>query len=166
MRKIYTKSGDEGMTSLLGGKRVMKNDVRIEANGELDELNSLIGVARSMMNEDDACRGELEDIQRALMAVMSHVASSGENTDALKNIQMLTAEMEKHIDDCMANGNFGFVLPGSNQLSAFLHLARSKARTTERRLWTVNQQYPLNADAMKFINRLSDYLFALAIEKG
>lgn len=119
-----------------------------------------------MMNEDDACRGELEDIQRAMMAVMSHVASSGENTDALKNIQMLTAEMEKHIDDCMANGNFGFVLPGSNQLSAFLHLARSKARTTERRLWTVNQQYPLDADAMKFINRLSDYLFALAIDKG
>lgn len=162
MGKIYTKTGDGGTTGLRGGKRVTKNDVRIEANGELDELNSLIGVVGAMMDVDDVRRNGLERIQRALMAVMSHVASSGADVEVLKDFPSLIVGMETQIDELMTDGKFGFVLPGGSRVSAFLHLARSKARTAERRLWTVNQQYPLNADVMKFINRLSDYLFAMA----
>jgi len=163
MGKIYTKTGDAGMTSIRGGERVMKNDIRIETNGELDELNSLIGVVRSMMLEDDARRENMERVQRALMAVMSYVASSGNYEKLiLEDLPPLVADMEEQIDRLMCDCKFCFVLPGSNQLSAFMHLARSKARTAERRLCVVNQKYPLSPDVMKFINRLSDYLFAMA----
>lgn len=152
MKQIYTKTGDQGMTSLRGGIRVSKDDPRIEANGEIDMLNSLIGlfVGRSPL---------LADLQRELMAVMSHVATpdGGENPRPL-HLDELTARMEQAID--AASTPSGFVLPRD-----IVHVARAQCRTAERRLWTVHRQYPLNESILKMMNRLSDYLFVLAKEE-
>ena len=82
MRKIYTRTGDKGMTGIHGGERVPKDDIRIEANGCIDELNTVIGIVRSLLPIDDVWQGLLHDIQRELMVVMSHVATPSALRDA------------------------------------------------------------------------------------
>lgn len=82
MRKIYTRTGDKGMTGIHGGERVPKDDIRIEANGCIDELNTVIGIVRSLLPVDDVWQGLLHDIQRELMVVMSHVATPSALRDA------------------------------------------------------------------------------------
>jgi len=160
--KIYTKTGDQGMTSLALGERVGKDDIRIEVNGEIDELDSILGVAASFM-EDEACVSEIHHVQKLLMLLMSAVAMA----PISKNMEMLSEEierMEKQIDEAVEDGLFNFVLPGGSKAQSFLHLARSKARTCERRLYTMNREYPLDDDVLRYMNRLSDWLFALAIK--
>ena len=162
MKQIYTKTGDKGFTSLKGGTRVPKDDLRIEANGQLDQLNACLGMVRAMMSEDDDDRLLLHRVQRELMTVMSHVATPG---DMLNPRQLHTEEitqlMEKAIDN--AETPAGFVIPGDGSvLSACLHVARAQARTAERRLWTLHRQHPLNEGITVMVNRLSDYLFVLA----
>ena len=149
MKQIYTKTGDEGMTSLRNGVRVSKDDPRIEANGEIDMLNSLIG----LFAEKSPL---LTDIQRELMVVMSHVATpDGKENPRPLHCNELTAQMEQAID--AASTPTGFVLP-----RGIVHVARAQCRTAERRLWTVHRQHPLNESILRMMNRLSDYLFVLA----
>ena len=153
MKQLYTKTGDGGETSLRGGVRVSKNDLRIEANGEIDMLNSLLGlfVERSPL---------LTDIQRELMVVMSHVATpEGKENPRPLHCNELTAQMEQAID--AASQPTGFVLP-----RGIVHVARAQCRTAERRLWAVHRQYPLDDSILRMMNRLSDYLFVLAQEKA
>ena len=130
--KIYTKKGDDGLTAVGRGSRVSKTDIRIEANGELDELNALLGVARSLLP----------------------VSPEG--------LEVLVQRMEARIDALSSSAPFGFVIPGDSQREAFLHVARTKARTAERRLWALKAAWPMADGVMIFINRLSDYLFAIA----
>src|SRR5574344_172748 len=164
MSKIYTKMGDLGETGLQGNIRVVKDDVRIEANGEIDELNSLLGVVRSLMPNDYIHQDLLARIQKELMTIMSVVSAvEMANKDMGGCTTELIGEMEKEIDLLMDNRNFQFVLPGGSQLAAMTHFARAKARTAERRLWTVNRNFALPGSLMCFMNRLSDYLFALAV---
>lgn len=149
MKHIYTKTGDSGETSLRNGVRVSKNDPRIEANGEIDMLNSLIGLIaeRSPL---------LDDIQRELMVVMSHVATlSGKENPRPLHCDELTVRMEHAID--AAGVSTGFVVP-----HGIIHVVRAQCRTAERRLWAVHSLYPLDASILKMINRLSDYLFVIA----
>lgn len=163
--KVYTKSGDKGMTGLHGGQRVPKDDIRIEANGCLDELNAMIGVIRAMMDEDDPRQILYHDIQKELMVIMSHVATPAdiENPNEML-VAELTDRMEKVMDDMMAElrDNGYFLLPGGTLLSSHLQLARTIARRAERRLWTMNATYPLDEDILKFVNRLSDLFFVEA----
>ena len=148
MKKIYTKTGDEGMTSLRDGVRVCKDDPRIEANGEIDMLNSLLGLFAEKSSL-------LADIQRELMVVMSHVATpEGKDNPRQLHCDELTEQMERAID--AASISTGFVVP-----HGIVHVARAQCRTAERRLWTVHRLYPLNESILKMINRLSDYLFVL-----
>lgn len=154
MKQIYTKTGDEGQTSLRGGVRVSKDDVRIEANGQLDMLNSLLGLMRASLHGDDA--GLVGDIQRELMTVMSHIATpDGEVNPRTLHCDALTQRMEQAID--AAPHPAGFVIP-----QGIIHVARAQARTVERRLWTLHRQHPLDATILRMMNRLSDYLFVLA----
>ena len=151
MKQIYTKTGDAGTTSLRDGVRVNKDDLRIEANGELDMLNSLIG----LMAEGNQL---LTDIQRELMTVMSHVATpDGKQNPRQLHCNELTTRMEQAID--ASNTPAGFVLP-----RGIAHVARAQCRTAERRLWTVHRQHPLDESILRMMNRLSDYLFVLALE--
>ena len=165
MKQIYTKTGDEGMTSLRDGVRVAKDDPRIEANGQIDQLNAHLGVVRSMLGDDDANRNLIHAVQRELMVVMSHIATpdGGVNPREL-HAQEITAQLEQAIDHADYQG--GFVVPGGgSQLAAFIHLARTQARTVERRLWSLHREHPVNHDVLVLMNRLSDYLFVLANEK-
>jgi len=162
MKDICTKTGDGGMTSLRGGVRVPKDDIRIETNGQIDQLNALLGVVRAKWATGTP-PALLDDIQRELMVVMSHVATpEGESNPRTLHVAEMTEAMEAALAKTEAPR--GFVIPGDNEVSAFLHLARTQARTAERRLWTLNALYPVGREILVFMNRLSDYLFLLAIE--
>lgn len=163
--KIYTKSGDKGMTGLHGGERTSKDDIRIEANGCLDSLNSLIGLIRAMMAEDDDRQPLYHMIQKGLMVVMSHVATpEGIINPNELHASELTLRLEHEMDRMTSNlcDNGYFLLPGGTILSAYMHLARTSSREAERRLWTVNKQYPVDTEILKLINRLSDFFFVSA----
>ena len=165
MKQIYTKTGDEGMTSLRDGVRVSKDDPRIEANGQIDQLNAHLGIVRSMLHDDDEDSRFILAVQRELMTVMSHIATpEGCINPRELHAKEIIAQLEQAIDSVDYQG--GFVVPGrGSQLSAFIHLARTQARTVERRLWSLNREHPVNNDILVMINRLSDYLFVLANEK-
>ncbi len=167
MKQIYTKTGDEGMTSLREGVRVPKDDLRIETNGQIDQLNAYLGVVRSMLNEtqDSTFLQIILSVQRELMTVMSHIATpEGSVNPRELHAAEITALLEQAIDDADFQG--GFVVPGGgSQLSAFVHLVRTHARMVERRLWSLHRQHPVNRDVLVMMNRLSDFLFVLANEK-
>lgn len=198
MSKIYTKRGDKGTTSLLGCRDVPKTDVRVEANGEIDELVALLGVIRADNRQLEARHAKERhdmplplswcDMQQQLMLVMKHVAmASGKEShtesqtswqedelqvseqatrqeDELQVLAEAVQQMECFIDAHASQQPFTFVLPGSNRPSAFIHWARSKARTVERRLWAVAEQYRLSTVILCYANRLSDYLFVVATQ--
>ena len=166
MRKIYTRTGDEGMTGIHGGTRGPKDDIRIEANGCLDELNTLLGIVRSMLSETDEWQTKLCYIQRSLMVVMSHVATPSairaQNPNELP--QDLDKFCEEWMDEMMSQleDNGYFILPGGTPLAAQLQHARAVARRAERRLWTLNRTDAVPGAILRFVNRLSDLLFVLA----
>jgi ATP:cob(I)alamin adenosyltransferase len=165
MKQIYTKTGDEGLTSLREGVRVAKDDPRIETNGQIDQLNACLGVVRSMLGDDEENRDLIHAVQRELMTVMSHLATpdGSENPRELHAAE-ITSQLERAIDQ--ANFQGGFVVPGGGSaLSAFIHLARTQARTVERRLWSLNREHPVGSAVLVMMNRLSDYLFVLSNEK-
>lgn len=165
MKRIYTRTGDTGTTGIHGGTRVPKDDIRIEANGCLDELNALIGIVRSMLLPDDAWQELLHAIQRELMAVMSHVATpAGVTNPNPLGAAQLTLRLEQEMDTMtvrLADHGY-FLLPGGTPVSAQLHFARTVARRAERRLWTLNRQDPVDADILRLVNRLSDLFFVMA----
>lgn len=167
MKQIYTKTGDEGQTSLREGVRVPKDDPRIEANGQIDQLNVLLGIVRSMLDEtqDFASLQLIHAVQRELMTVMSHIATPQGSVNPREfHAEELTRQMERHIDQTDYQG--GFVIPGGGStLAAIIHLARTQARTVERRLWSLHHDFPVNESVLMMMNRLSDYLFVLANEK-
>jgi len=165
MKQIYTKTGDEGMTSLRDGVRVAKDDLRIETNGQIDQLNAYLGVVRSMLDDDDVSRAQILAVQRELMTVMSHIATpEGSINPRELHAAEITAQLERAIDNADYQG--GFVVPGGgSQLAAFIHLARTQVRTVERRLWSLHREHPVDSSILVMMNRLSDYLFVLANEK-
>lgn len=165
MKQIYTKTGDEGMTSLRDGVRVPKDDPRIETNGQIDQLNAHLGVVRSMLHDDDENSRLILALQRELMTVMSHIATpEGCINPRELHAHEIIAQLEQAIDS--ANYQGGFVVPGGcSQLAAFIHLARTQARTVERRLWSLHREHPVDSDVLVMMNRLSDYLFILANKK-
>lgn len=164
--KIYTKSGDKGTTRIHGGGRVDKDDIRIEANGTLDELNAAIGVVRSFLGEGHEWQSFLYEIQKNLMLVMSQVATPseirGENTNILppELVTFCEAGIDRLSEEIQEEGYF--ILPGGNLVSAHCHLARTIARRAERHLWTLNRKDGLPAEILIFLNRLSDLFFVMA----
>ncbi|MBR5019191.1 MAG: cob(I)yrinic acid a,c-diamide adenosyltransferase [Bacteroidales bacterium] len=178
MNRIYTRTGDGGTTGIHGGARVPKDDIRIEANGTLDELNCQIGVIRSMLRcpvkpgmtdcgvERASIDDILHDVQKNLMIVMSQVATPSVERD--KNPNELPGNL---VSDCeatmdalaeQAGPSLHFILPGGTPLAAQLQLARAVCRRAERRLWTLHRQDPLPEAILQYINRLSDLLFVMA----
>lgn len=156
------------MTSLRGGVRVPKDDVRIEANGTIDLLNALIGKLRVMPEISDEWKPYLQDIQKELMTVMSHVATPKDKTNPRTlHVVELTVRMEQKMDEVMAKieEHTHFILPTGSLASAEIHIARTIARQAERRLWTVNRNYPIDPSVMQFMNRLSDFLFVMTKEQ-
>jgi cob(I)alamin adenosyltransferase len=166
--KIYTKTGDAGSTGLFGGGRVSKDDSRVEAYGDVDELNACVGLARSveMMPRIDEV---LVPIQRDLFAIGALLATP----DREKMAQHLAkaridegriAELERAIDD--AEGELepltAFIIPGGTPKAAALHVARTVCRRAERRVVSLQREVELPKLAVIYLNRLSDLLFTLA----
>lgn len=164
--KIYTKTGDRGTTGIHGGIRVEKDDVRIEANGCIDELNCEIGIVRTMMADDDERQKILFEIQNTLMGMMSIVATPNEFRAANPNSfdSGIINKCEQWMDGMMAQmtDNGWFILPGGTPVAAHMQMARAMTRRAERRLWTLNRKDEVPEDVMMFMNRLSDLLFVMA----
>lgn len=166
MKRIYTRTGDKGTTGIHGGERVPKDDIRIEANGCLDELNALIGVVRSLLEPEHEWNGLLYDIQRNLMVVMSLVATPSairhKNPNTLD--ENIVTDIEHKLDEFSSEvEELGFfILPGGTVVSAQLQFARTVARRAERRLWTLNRKDAVPEDILKYVNRLSDLFFVMA----
>lgn len=158
--KIYTKKGDNGRTSLLNGKSVLKTDDRIELLGTIDELNSHIGLAKVLADEE--LRVQLTHIQRVLMGAMAGVADPMK-----KEYRFDEKEVEKledwidHMEDSFPRVK-DFVLYGGCEESARLDVARAVARRAERRFRIVAQKFVADRKAMMYVNRLSDYLYLAA----
>ena len=165
--KIYTKGGDKGKTGIHGGQRVDKDDIRIEANGTLDELNSLLGLIRALIGEGHEWQEMLGRIQRSLMVVMSHVATPSELRDRNPNplpddLDLYCEQQIDRFNDAITHPSAYFILPGGSVVSAQCHVARTIARRAERRLWTLNRTDVVPPVILRFVNRLSDLLFILA----
>ena len=166
MKKVYTRTGDDGTTGIHGGERVPKDDIRIEANGCLDELNAQIGIVRSLLKADDDWQQGLKRIQTELMTLMSQVATPSAIRD--KNPKSFDSGLIGFCEEWMDRMTEAipekgvFVLPGGTPLAAQLHYARTVARRAERRLWTLTRKDPVPKDILTFVNRLSDLFFVMA----
>jgi len=159
--KIYSKIGDIGETSTLNGKKISKNDILIHFSGEIDELNSRLGLVKAM-HPDDGIRQFIEEIQKKLMKLMSHISDIENEKYFFTESEICVLENE--IDRLSENieKRDQFVIPGKNILEAQIHLARTAARKTERIFFAVNEQHSLCQLAGVYLNRLSDYLFVLS----
>lgn len=167
--KIYTKTGDTGQTSLIGGERVAKDDARVEACGTVDELNATVGVAHSLLSMSlDDVAADLLTVQHRLFDIGAELASLTEKKVKALKVPQATAEkveqLEKQIDtyDKELDKLTNFILPGGSQAAAALHQARAVCRRAERRVINLHGSHPVNPELVKYLNRLSDYLFTVA----
>ncbi len=165
--KIYTKTGDAGKTSLIGGTKVFKNNIRIETYGTIDELNSYVGLVIDNCSDQNS-KKTLREIQDRLFTIGSALACDPEKETKMKIPDLKEADiifLEKEIDEMnskLPEMKF-FILPGGNIGASTAHVARCVCRRAER--WVVNmQQQNLEVESIiiKYLNRLSDYLFVLA----
>lgn len=165
MTKIYTKTGDTGETSLLGGERVTKDCITLQVVGEVDELNSKLGEVVAHLWEEEPAEF-LKKVQRDLFKVGAELASlqTEFNSKIVKVGQEEIEELENNIDAYtdqlpeLAN----FILPGGNLSAAHLHHARTICRRTERALVALGKEKKVRDELYKYLNRLSDYLFTAA----
>jgi cob(I)alamin adenosyltransferase len=167
--KVYTRGGDSGETSLFGGERVRKDHPRVEAYGAVDELNALIGLARTELEGDDL-QELLEGVQRSLFEVGGELATPGEGAKkgARKSVPRVSDShveaLEQAIDklDVELAPLRAFILPGGSRGAALLHHARTVCRRAERRVVHLALEGSVPAGMIRYLNRLSDLLFVLA----
>ena len=165
MARIYTRTGDKGETGLVGGARVSKDSLRVEAYGNVDELNSVLGVVRASLN-DRELDGLLTEIQNDLFVLGADLASTADARQ--RSIPRISSEritaMERTIDRFEAELSplKAFILPGGGVSGSLLHNARTVARRAERRIVTLGRAESVNEFAVPYMNRLSDLLFVMA----
>ena len=171
LTRIYTRGGDKGKTSLGRGERVAKHDLRVEAYGTVDEANSVIGMARGALAKDDRVgdvdamlarvQNDLFDLGADLCTVMG---KSRRGETSLRIVPAQVERLEREIDAMNADLKplNSFILPGGIEAAALLHLARTVVRRAERRMTALAAKKAVNAEAIKYVNRLSDHLFVLA----
>ena len=163
--KVYTKTGDKGETGLFGGKRLSKDDLRIETYGTIDELNSWIGLLRDQ-KIPKAQIDKLIDVQNELFVIGSHLAADSSK----KNLKLplldsdATLKLEQWIDelDLSLEPMKFFVLPGGHESVSYCHIARSCCRRAERRVVSLSQKENVHEFIIPYLNRLSDLLFTLS----
>jgi cob(I)alamin adenosyltransferase len=171
--KVYTRVGDKGETGLVGGKRVPKDSPRIEAYGTIDELNSIVGLAR-VFNEENLDAGEahqfldrvLCQIQDELFDLGSELATPPEffQEGMYRVSEKEIDRIEKLIDQCQKDLEplKSFILPGGGRVGAYLHQCRTVCRRAEREILRLSRAEEINHDAIKYMNRLSDLFFVLS----
>lgn len=163
--KIYTRKGDQGYTSLLGGTKVPKSSHRIDAYGTVDELNSHIGLVRDV-TQDEHQRHLLQHIQSELFTIGSMLATDPQKSKVkLPELKpQLVDDMERAMDqmDEQLPELKSFILPGGHAHSSYCHIARTVCRRAERLCVALAEEQPIHEAIIPFLNRLSDYLFVLA----
>jgi cob(I)alamin adenosyltransferase len=162
MTKIYTKTGDRGETGLFSGERVSKSDPLVEAYGTVDELNSVLGIARGLHQPADRLAQLLRELQAELLNLGADLGS-GHMTAQRIGEERITHQ-EKLIDELTAELPVlkGFILPGGHPVAAQLHHARTICRRAERLLVHARKHRPIDPLLMRYLNRLSDLLFTMA----
>ena len=165
--KVYTRHGDKGQTSLVGGVRVSKNDARIEAYGTVDELSAQLGLLASLMGEENAEYVTVIRIQNTLFNVCTHLATDQSQTKLYPSAHLPEGEveqLEQRIDQLMGElpEAQGFIISGGTVAAAQAHVCRTVCRRAERRVVALSEISKVDADVQQYVNRLSDYLFALA----
>jgi cob(I)alamin adenosyltransferase len=177
--KIYTKTGDDGSTGLLGGTRVPKDHLRVAAYGDVDELNALLGVVKAAAEAGGAAEARAGRRRSGLVALLGHIqrdlfALGAQLADPTAKVasrkakaavrRTHTRRLEKAIDAAQAGlpALSSFILPGGTLLGAHLHLARTVCRRAERAMVTLHRDTPLDSELLEYVNRLSDLLFVLA----
>lgn len=160
LSKIYTRTGDTGTTGLGDGSRIAKDDARIEAIGDVDELNSWLGMLNAELGPADALQPLFTEIQQVLFNLGGELSVPGY---ALVNAEQITF-LEQRLDALNANlpPLTDFILPGGNRAASVCHLARSVCRRTERRVVTLANQTEVRTECQQYLNRLSDLLFVCA----
>ncbi|HEY3338222.1 MAG TPA: cob(I)yrinic acid a,c-diamide adenosyltransferase [Propionicimonas sp.] len=165
MPNVYTRTGDAGLTGLFGGSRVPKQDPGVEAYGTVDEANSAIGEAKAVAM-DESVRATLHGIQQRLFVVAAELASDAKGREILANTVGASdvKDLEDLIDMCqvVTGPQREFVVPGRDVPSAALHRARTVTRRAERRVLTMSETIEVRPELIKYLNRLSDTLYALA----
>lgn len=162
--KIYTKTGDTGQTSLYGGKRLSKADLRVEAYGTLDELNSWLGLIKDEIHGTHI-KDLLKEIQDRIFTISSHIASDPEKEMPLpdifeQDISLLETEIDKmteHLEPLKF-----FILPGGHRKVSEIHIVRTVCRRAERMIVSLSEQSQVESIIITYLNRLSDFLFVLA----
>ncbi len=163
--KIYTKTGDKGKTALIGGTRVPKYDVRIDAYGTVDELNAYVGLIRDL-DIDNHTKSVLLEVQDRLFTLESSLAKDGRplahalpqlHPEDVERLEKEIDRMNEHLPPLTA-----FVLPGGHITVSYCHIARTVCRRAERLTIRMHEQFPTDPLNIRYLNRLSDYLFVLA----
>jgi cob(I)alamin adenosyltransferase len=160
LSKIYTRTGDDGTTGLGDGRRVPKDDARVEAYGTVDELNCAIGMILSVANLPHAITATLLEVQHDLFDLGGELCIPTSRLISAQQVTRLETTLDAYNDPLPALRDF--ILPGGGPASAACHLARTIARRAERRVWTLAKKDSVNADLTNYLNRLSDLLFVLA----
>ena len=159
--KIYTRGGDSGLTSLGDGERVKKNSLRVKCYGEVDEINSVIGVVNCYCSNQ--LKKKLKQIQNELFDIGA-VLCMPKTKNNFKSISEGVISLEKEIDymNTKLSNLTSFILPGGTKSSSFLHLARTTTRRCERTLVELNSKEKIDPEIIKYVNRFSDFLFVAA----
>ncbi len=167
LTKIYTRGGDSGETSLADGARVAKHDPRVETYGTVDEANAVIGLARLHSGGDPESDAMLARIQNDLFDLGADLSTPADGRRGAGGLRIVAAQvdrLEREIDAMNARLQplNSFVLPGGTALAAYLHLGRTVVRRAERLATALAGLHPVNPEAIKYLNRLSDHLFVLS----
>ena len=164
--RIYTKTGDDGTSGLIGGTRVQKYDLRLESYGTIDELNSWIGLIRAQ-EIDPQSKELLLSVQNNLFVIGARLATDLSKADLSEKLPFssdeifrLEKEMDRILDQLPPMDHF--VLPGGSNTISYCHLARTVCRRAERRVCQLSKEVSISTDVMKYLNRLSDYLFVIS----
>ena len=167
INKVYTKTGDDGTTSLIGGLRVKKTNSRIEAYGTVDELNSFIGVLDNLHNIPSEIKEYLKIIQNKLFCIGAYLATdhpanttskaAGLSETDIARLEHVIDELDSELPPLRA-----FVLPGGSRISSFSHVCRSVTRRCERRVVALANDSYIDPNVIAYLNRLSDFFFVLA----
>lgn len=164
--KVYTRTGDQGKTSIVGGIRIQKDDARIEAYGTVDELSAHLGLLASLLDQGES-RNQIIRIQNTLFNVCTHLATDLDQSPVYPSAHLPEGEiawLEQQIDYMMEQlpEKQGFILPGGVLAAAQAHICRTVCRRAERRMVTLSETAKVGQEMLQYINRLSDYLFVLA----
>ncbi len=164
---LYTRTGDTGETSLVGGQRVAKDSLRLESYGTVDELSSQLGVVAAAQGVSDEVKGQLQQIQNELFNIGGYLATApGDAEPPCPSLEggAMIQDLEGWIDalDEQTPKIRAFVLPGGHPAAALTHVARTVCRRAERNILALSRKEYVDPAVIRFVNRLSDYLFAAA----